>query len=140
MTKIERKYRQYEEFHIVFDSYEEQSINNITRDKRLHGTSATMYKIFENSDIATVCMKNYFPTLALNWLQVLHLQHQLAEYLSKKLLEHARTWPQICVVAWKCDAASTHGDFSCLKITQEEADTKLILHSINACARGAKNF
>jgi len=35
VQKIERKYRQYDELHIIFDSYHEQSIKNITRDKRL---------------------------------------------------------------------------------------------------------
>ena len=55
-------------------------------------------------------------------------------------MEHTKTWHQTRVVAWRAEVASTHGDFSCLKSTQEEADTKMILHSINACDRGAKRL
>jgi len=132
VQRIERKYRQYDDFHIVFDSYQQQSIKNITRDKRLHGTAATKYKIYDNTDISAVSMKKL--------LSHIDTKDHLTEYLSKKLLEHARTWHQTCIVAWRSEAASTHGDFSCLKSTHEEADTKMILHSINACDRGAKKL
>ena len=37
-------------------------------------------------------------------------------------------------------AAATHFDAGCLESTQEEADTKIILHGINAKQRGASSL
>ena len=86
-------------FIIVIDSYHEQSLKNITRDKRLHGTAATKYKIYDNTDMSTMNMKKK--------LSHIDTKDQLTEYLSAKLMEHTTTWHQTCVVAWRAEVAST---------------------------------
>ena len=52
-------------------------------------------------------------------------------------MDHAKSWTQTCVVAWRTEIAFTHGDYNILKSTHEEADTKIILHALNVRDRGA---
>jgi len=61
----------------------------------------------------------------------------LTDYLTHQILQHAKTTSKNYVVAWRDEAAATHcsGDF--LSSIQEEADTKIILHALNANERGA---
>jgi len=44
-SKIQNKYWKYDEVHIVFHSYHECSIRNLTRNRLLHGEEASQYKI-----------------------------------------------------------------------------------------------
>ncbi|KAF2892251.1 hypothetical protein ILUMI_13921 [Ignelater luminosus] len=44
--KIQRKYWQYDELHIVFDMHFDTSIKNLARDKRLYGAVATSPSLF----------------------------------------------------------------------------------------------
>ena len=41
------------------------------------------------------------------------------------------------VVAWGSSCQATHQDFTHLKGSQEEADTKMILHAVDAAVHGA---
>ena len=40
------------------------------------------------------------------------------------------------IVAWGMECEATHRDFTHLRSTQEEADTKIILHALDASAQG----
>lgn len=62
---------------------------------------------------------------------------ELSAYLADKVFQHAKENKKDLVAAWHTEVASTHCDLECLKSTQEEADTKIILHAINAKERGA---
>ena len=43
--KIQRKYGQYDELHIILDTYVDKPIKNLTRAKELHGAVAIQYKM-----------------------------------------------------------------------------------------------
>ena len=40
------------------------------------------------------------------------------------------------IVAWECYCQGTHFDVTHLRSSQEEADTKIILHAVDAASRG----
>lgn len=61
----------------------------------------------------------------------------LTDCLAQKLLQSGRQTSKNYVVAWRAEAAATHCAVDFLISTQEEADTKIILHAINAAERGA---
>lgn len=127
--KMLRKYGQYDEVHFVFDSYLKESIKNVTRKKRLHGEIGSEYKICDNTDIQNVNMKKL--------LSHIRTKDALTDCLAQKLLQSGRQNSKNYVVAWRAEAAATHCAVDFLISTQEEADTKIILHAINAAERGA---
>ena len=77
----------------------------------------------------------------------------LAHSKTKKLLAHSKTKGELTtflaknvkdnangrqvVVAWGTECEATHRDVRHLRSTQEEADTKIILHALDASAQGA---
>ncbi|KAF2891682.1 hypothetical protein ILUMI_14491, partial [Ignelater luminosus] len=70
--KIERKYWQYDELHIVFDMYLDKSIKHLARNKRLHRDVATQYKICDNSDISNINMKKLLSHTLADKMSVTH--------------------------------------------------------------------
>ena len=62
---------------------------------------------------------------------------ELTEYLARKALEHAETNGKCLVVAWGSECEASHKDVTHLQSTQEEADTKMLLHAIDTAAHGA---
>ena len=127
--KMLSKYGHFDEVHFVFDSYTKESIKNLTRNKRLHGDNASEYKICDNTDIHNVNMKKL--------LSHIRTKDALTDYLAYKLLQSAQQNAKNYVVAWRAEAAATHCAVDFLRSTQEEADTKIILHAINAAEIGA---
>ena len=132
ITKLENKYLKYNEIHLVFDSYMKDSIKNLTREKRQQGVVPVHYKVSDKTDITNVTMSKL--------LGHIRTKDELTEYLSKKILSHFKILGKHVVVAWRTMAAATHFDAGCLESTQEEADTKIILHGINAKQRGASSL
>lgn len=127
--KIQRKYWQYDELHVVFDTYLDKSIKNLPRGKRLHGGVATQYKICDTTDISKINMKKL--------LSHTRTKDELTTYLAHKMLSHAKKAAKKCVVSWRTEVSATHCSLDCLKSSQEEADTKILLHALNAKDRGA---
>jgi hypothetical protein len=128
-SKMQNKYWKYDEVHIIFDTYYDSSIKSLTRSRRLLGEEPCQFKIGDNTNIANISMKKF--------LSHIRTKDALTDYLAHKLLENARKTGQKLVVAWRDQASGTHFDADILSSTQEEADTKIILHSINARGRGA---
>ena len=62
---------------------------------------------------------------------------ELADYLAQKTIEFGQRNGRRVVVAWRSECKGTEEDFSHLQSNQEEADTKIILHAVDATARGA---
>ena len=127
--KIEKKYWEYDEVHLVFDTYTDNSIKSMTRQKRLQGTAPTHYKIMDSTNIANLTMKKL--------LSHTSTKDELTAYLAQKTLQHAQVTNKDFVVAWRTEVASSHCSLDYLRSTQEEADTKMILHALNAKERGA---
>lgn len=101
----------------------------MTRDRRQHEGFATQYKICDTTNITNITMKKF--------LSHIRTKDELTVYLSQKMIAHAKTVNMKCVVAWRSAVSATHCSMDYLCSTQEEADTKIILHSINAKDRGA---
>jgi len=76
LHKLATKYGNYDELHLVFDSYRDQSIKNVTRDKRLHGGVSTRFSICDCTDISSVSMKKL--------LSHSTTKDELTHYFSKK--------------------------------------------------------
>ena len=58
-------------------------------------------------------------------------------YLAQKSMEYAVQNERRFVVSWACQCEATHQRIEHLQDNQEEADTKLILHTLDATANGA---
>ena len=61
----------------------------------------------------------------------------LAEYLAERTIEHAERNGTRVVVVYGCESKGNKKDMSYLKSDQEEADTKIVLHALDATASGA---
>ena len=58
-------------------------------------------------------------------------------YLGQKVQEYTDRSGRQLVVAWGSECQVTHKDVGHLQSNQEEADTKMILHDLDATANGA---
>ena len=65
---------------------------------------------------------------------------ELTEYLASKTLEKGRRDGVRVVVSWSNKCRATHKEMSYLESDQEEADTKLLLHAIDATTSGATSI
>ena len=131
-SKVFAKYGKYDEIHIIFYSYVKNSIKAIIREKRLHGIEPIQFKIMDSTVITNVTMKKL--------LSHPDTKDELSAYISEKVFHHVGERNVNLVVAWREEIASTHCDLGFLKSTQEEADTKMILHAVNAKDRGANRL
>ena len=62
---------------------------------------------------------------------------QLTVYFSNKLISHNDNSEKDVSVAYRDTAVSNHINVDHLKGNQEEADTKILLHAVDAVSRGA---
>ena len=60
---------------------------------------------------------------------------ELTTFLTKNVKDNAKG--RQVVVAWGTECEATHRDVRHLRSTQEEADTKIISHALDASAHGA---
>ena len=65
---------------------------------------------------------------------------ELTQYLAGKTLEKGRQNGLQVVVAWSSKCRATHKDMAYLDSDQEEADTKILLHAVDATASGATSI
>ena len=62
---------------------------------------------------------------------------ELVVFMSKELLEFSKEKNTLYTAACHNKAEASHRDVNHLSSSQEEADTKLILHAVDACKNGA---
>ena len=123
-NEIFRKYKNYDELHVIFDRYDIQiSLKQAERERRSEGTVAIHYYITDSTDIRKVSMK---ALLAHN-----QTKKQLSEYFARKLIQ---VKGKKVVVAFSDKCFSNVGDMSDLNSSQEEADTKMLLHAVYCTA------
>ena len=60
----------------------------------------------------------------------------LSSYLAEKFLDHAMKTNLRVFVAWGCPCRATHQNVNHLQSNQEEADTKMFLHALDATVNG----
>ena len=116
-NEILTKYHIYDELHVIFDRYDlELSLKQAERDRRSEGTVPIHYYITDSTDIQRLLMKAL--------LSHIDTKKELSEYFAQKLLQiKGKT-----VVVDKC--ISNVGDMFHLSSSQEEADTKMLLHAV----------
>ena len=127
------KYETYDEVHLVFDRYDigDVSLKASTRERRLAGNKAVAYHITDTSSIAKVSMKNL--------LAHVKTKDEMTTYLAEKILQHAVLHRKNLVVAWRDKADASHKIVN-LNSSQEEADTKILLHAVNTANNGASSL
>ena len=131
--RILQKYRKGDEIHLVFDRYDVSlSLKTATRDRRQGGQPHVVsYNITDNTNIAKVSMKQLLASVK--------TKKALTGYLAEKMLEKANAMGKHMVVAWGSQCIATHMNMTHLQSTQEEANTKLLLHAVDATSHGASS-
>jgi len=125
-----QQYIESDEIHLVFDRYDvPMSLKSATRVRRQGFQDPVYYRITDSTHIGKLQMKRL--------LSHNNTKMELTEYLARKTLEHAETKGKRLVVAWGSECEATHKDVTHLQSTQEEAETKMLLHAVDAAANGA---
>ena len=62
---------------------------------------------------------------------------ELTQNLSAKVIQRSECMGKNVIAVWGCYCQGTHFDVTHLRSNQEEADTKIILHAVDAASRGA---
>lgn len=100
------------------------------RKKRTGNTQPVHYKISDTTYIGNTSMKSL--------LSHVKTKDELTAYLSEKAIQYATGRNKCLFVSWRETAKCSMGiETDELKSNHEEADTKIILHSMFACRRGA---
>ena len=128
---IEQKYGRNDEVRLIFDRYDiTMSLKEATREKRQGGQDAVYYRITDSTNISKVSMKKL--------LSHTKTKMELTKYLAEKAMKYFRIQHgRRFVVAWGSECKATHKDVEDLESNQEEADTKIILHAVDATSDGA---
>ena len=129
ISLIFEKYKDNEELRLIFDRYDlPSSLKEGTRIKRQGGQQPVYYRINTSIHIAKVPMKKL----------LLHnkTKMELTEFLAQKIIQYGERIGRNVVVAWGSQCRGTNKDMSYLESNQEEADTKILLHAIDATANG----
>ena len=105
------------------------SLKAATRVRQQGGQAPVYYHITDTTHIAKVPMKRL--------LSHRKAKMDLTIYLGQKFKEYADRSGRQLVVAWGSERQATHKDKGHLRSNQEEADTKMILHALDATAYGA---
>ena len=69
-----------------------------------------------------------------------HTKMELASYLSLKISNSTQINGRRVVAGWESQCKATYKDMSYLVSNQEEADTKLLLHALDAATSGATSL
>ena len=126
-NQLLQKCSESDEIHVVFDRYDvEFSLKSATRVRRQGGQDPVYYRITDSTHVGKVPMKKL---LSHNKTKM-----ELTEYLARKALEMIE---KRLVAAWGTACEATHKNVVHLRSTQEEADTKILLHAVDAAAHGA---
>ena len=132
-NRILERYSQADEVRLIFDRYDvPMSLKTATRDRRQGSQPAVSYHITDTTNIAKLPMKRL--------LSDVKTKMELTSYLAEKMLEKAHAQEKHMVVAWGSECGATHRNMSHLQSDQEEADTKLLLHAVDATTCGASSI
>ena len=128
--KVLQKYFESDELHLVFDRYDVPfSLKSATQVRRQSDQQSVYYRVTDSTHIAKGTMKRL--------LSHERTKMELTEYLSAKMIQRSECMGKNVIVAWGCNCQGTHLDVVHLRSSQEEADTKIILHAVDASSRGA---
>ena len=130
VSRIFEKYGDSDEIRLIFDRHDiPASLKQATRLKRQGQLDLIYYRITPSTLITKVTMKKL--------LSHTSTKNELAKYLAEQTIEYAERNGARAVVVYRCECKGTKRDMSYLKSDQEEADTKIVLHALDATANGA---
>lgn len=126
--RIFTKYADYSEIRLIFDRYDVPvSLKEATRRRRQGNTDAVHYKVTESTQISKVPMKRL---LSHNLTKM-----ELTALISKTALQLGNG--KRLLVSWGSFCQANFKETNNIQSNQEEADTKLILHAVDATKDGA---
>ena len=128
---IDQKYNGYTEVHLIFDHYKEGSLKTAIRDHR-QITGRTQYKILPTTNISNTTMRKL--------LSHEKTKDELTAFLAEYFIAYGKEHKKKFIVSWQDKTAATHTDVTMLESSQEEADTKIILHGAYVAQKGVKNL
>ena len=108
------------------------SLKTATREFRQQKSEPVQYKITPSTTVKKLTMAKL---LAHN-----NTKNDLTDFLAQEFVRFGTMNKKNFVVSWQDKAAASHMDVSCLANTQEEADTKIILHAVHLAGRGIKTL
>ena len=122
------------EVHVVFDCYDiPTSLKEGTRQKRTGTRRAVVYKITVDAVIDKITMKDL--------LSCSQNKETLAIFLAAQLIECKKDSQTTYVVTSKADCMTSNSlPIQHLRSEQEEADTRMLLHALDATQRGATSI
>lgn len=124
---LDLKCQNYDAVHVVFDRYDVgSSLKQKTREIRQGKLLCCAYEVSDKTQLKVPLRK---------FLSNVTNKDRLTSYLGSKTLSHFRNSEKAVVVATKDGAKSNILDVEHLNSDQEEADTLLILHAIDAARR-----
>ena len=127
---LESKAKDYDEIHLVFDRYDlPTSLKEATRERRQGTRPVTAYHVEDNTPLGKVSAKQFLSSTT--------TKDELTVYLAQKALHHYAGSSKIFYVTAREEVFSNSMDAQHLRSSQEEADTRMILHSLDAVQRGA---
>ena len=128
--RILEKYGDNDEIRLIFDRYDlPSSLKEATREKRLGNHDPVYYRVTSTTHIAKVSAKKL--------LSHEKTKSELTEYLAERTIKHAERNGTRVVVVYGCESKGNKKDMSYFKSDQEEADTKIVMHALDATASGA---
>ena len=132
-ARMVNKYGHLDEFHLVFDQYDVPlSLKTATRVQRQGNEQLICYHITDSTNIGKVPLKRL--------LAHTDTKKELTSYLAEKMLTKGKEEHINVVVAWSNNCEASHRDAKHLASTQEEADTKILLHAVDASSSGATSL
>ena len=125
-------YSDYDEVHLIFDRYDIQnSLKTSTQIRRQGGSIVVAYHITDTTSVSRTMQ---------NLLAHTQTKNEITAYLARTLLSNPQTQGKALDVAWRDNIEATHPDVAHIASNQEEADTKLILHAVEASRYGATSI
>jgi hypothetical protein len=130
LATLENQTKDYDEIHLVFDRYDvSNSLKEATRKRRQGCKPATVFLVEDCTPVGKLSVKQFLSSTT--------TKDALTVYLANKALHHYSARSKVFVATSRQDAFSNSIDVQHLCSNQEEADTKIILHGIDATRRGA---
>ena len=127
---LDSKCREYDKIHLAFDSYNlPTSLKEATRERRQGRKPATAHTSSQTAQIGMVSAKQFLSSTA--------TKDQPTVYLAKKVLKHFEGKPKVFIVTSRQEVLANSMEVAHLCNSRDEADTRLILHSLDAVRRGA---
>ena len=129
-NRLFSKYDDTQEIRLIFDGYDVQSsLKSATPTRRQGSEDPVYYRIIDSTHSGKVPLKkllSHSKTMA-----------ELTAFLAKKVKERDEAIERQIVVAWGTECEATHKVMRHLQSDHEKADTKIILHALDATADGA---